>query len=278
MTLILTELTPLGIVMVGDTAITYENLMPDHTIQSRSLNGITKVIPVSKINAGISCWGWTHVDPFNDINGVPIDWWISALLRENHNNYENINELAKILLENLREKIPPMTDEEFEEFEYGNGGIHLVGYDNIGEDRVPSFWHIHNGRSQRLGDEGINPRIVNANHDVTPEQVRDMFSEGQGYYIVNGENETFNMLVYQLKDFLEARFQVEGVIIPVPNIMARAKFWRAIIVFISNLYQVSGSLIRTDRYDMIFDYPASVGDEISILTIDRNRITNYVTF
>jgi len=278
MTLILTELSPLGIVMVGDTAITYENLMPDRTFQSRSLNGITKVIPVSKINAGISYWGWTHIDNFNDIKGIPIDWWINTLLMENHDHYQNINELAEILLENLREKIPPMTEEELVEFEYGNGGIHLAGYDYIGDVKVPSFWHIHNGRSQRVGDEAIDPLIVNANHDVTPDQMRDMFSKRNGYFTVNGENKTFNLLVYEIKEFLEEKFQAEGVIIPVPNIMARAKFWRAFIVFISNLYQVSGSLIQTDKYDMIFDYPASVGDEISILTIQSDRISNYVTY
>ncbi len=45
MTLILSEFTRLGIVMVGDTAITIDSLMPDHTIQPRSLIGISKVIP-----------------------------------------------------------------------------------------------------------------------------------------------------------------------------------------------------------------------------------------
>ena len=49
-------------------------------------------------------------------------------------------------------------------------------------------------------------------------------------------------------------------------------------MFISNLYQVSGSLVSTKNYDMIFDYSASIGDEVTILTIDREGISNFITF
>ena len=91
-------------------------------------------------------------------------------------------------------------------------------------------------------------------------------------------NETFNLFVRELTTFLENRFAEDGVIIPIPNLTARAKFWRAIIVFISNLYQVSGSLVRTANYDMIFDYPASIGDEVTILTINREGMSNFITF
>jgi len=265
--------------MVGDTAITIDSFMPDHTIQSRSFKGITKIIPVNKINAGLSIWGWTHVRPFNDISqGIPIDWWINDLLRERMAEYNSVDELALILEEELRNEIPEIKKKEFEFFKFGNGGIHLIALENNNGSLIPNFWHIHNGISQALPDKKLNPLEVNANHDSPILKSSEILRKKMIYYTVNGENVTFNKLIPSLLHFIDDRFKSENIICPIPNIMARAKFWRAIIELISNLYQVSGSLIKTKDYDIIFDYPASVGNEITMLTIEEKGITNYVTY
>ena len=50
--LIITEITPLGILMVADNAITISCSEPDGTVQDRSFKGLRKLVPISKIQAG----------------------------------------------------------------------------------------------------------------------------------------------------------------------------------------------------------------------------------
>ena len=103
MTLILTELTKYGIVMVADNAITITCSAPDGTIKERSFKGLTKLFPIEKIQAGLSYWGWSTVKPFQKIQkGILFDWWINAFLIENNDEYSSLEELALLLEKELR--------------------------------------------------------------------------------------------------------------------------------------------------------------------------------
>ena len=88
----------------------------------------------------------------------------------------------------------------------------------------------------------------------------------------------FNNLVRDIETFLQSQFSEQGIITPIYGLLPRAKFWRAFLLFISNLYQVSGFFIKEENYDIIFDYPSSIGDEVTVLTIRPYGTSNYVTF
>ena len=69
LTLIITELSRLGIVMVGDTARTVDSVTPSGKIQDRAFYGLIKVLPVQKLQAGLAYWGWAKMPPDDD-NGI----------------------------------------------------------------------------------------------------------------------------------------------------------------------------------------------------------------
>ena len=54
MTLVLTEISQLGVVMAADSAVTTES--------GRVWTGMQKLLPIYKINAGISLWGVAEID------------------------------------------------------------------------------------------------------------------------------------------------------------------------------------------------------------------------
>jgi len=278
MTLILTELSQLGIIMVVENAITLCCYQPTGTFRDRSFKGLKKNFEIPKINAGLSFWGWATVAPFDDIKeGQLFDWWLENFLYIHRDDYHSISELAEILEAELRTVIPPLTDEELAENPNGSGGIHLAGYILYEGNYVPSFWHIHNGYSQVLGQEGGDPHTVNANHDCPPARTIELINEKKVYLTTNGEIEVFNGLFSILNEFIIDKFSTAGYLTPMPVIRARADFYKAQIKFLSNLYHVSGEVIEYGKRLAVLDFPESISDEVTLLLIEENRITHQST-
>lgn len=146
-TLIITELSSFGIIMVGETAETVDCLAPDHTATERAFAGLIKIVPVPSLRAGLSYWGWAKIPPQEDKTGIFLDWWLQNLISQRMREYNSIEGLAKLLEKELRIVIPKMTDEELEESHWGNGGIHLAGFVTTNGNDLPCFWSIHNGFS-----------------------------------------------------------------------------------------------------------------------------------
>jgi len=279
MTLIITELSKLGIAMAADTALTVESLNPRRTIEDRAFNGLIKLLPVKKLQAGISYWGWSQIPPNKEIgNGVWMDWWLRDFLVKKHNKYSTIEELALLLESELRAPggIPRLSDSEFETMPYGTGGIHLAGFTDYEDKKVPCFWHIHNGRSQALPDKKIDPKIVNANNDIPPEKFLELQKQSKTPLIRNGEIEKYarffdNYLVKYL-----SKLRKEMGFILYPTLLHRAEFLKAQIRFISELYSVGGELSQNEK--VLRKITRSIGNEVTILTITAEEgITNYIT-
>jgi len=262
--------------MIADTAMTICSPTPYGTVKDRSFTGLSKLFPVHKINAGLSYWGWSHVK--GDIkSGVLFDWWISDFLMRNHDNYDNIFQFAQILETELRDIIPIMTDKELQLTPLGNGGVHLSGFTEYGEKNVPIFWHIHNGISQALPDKKIDPKVVNANMDLSPKAGLDLIESNDVYFTTNGEIEIFLPLFDSINGFVNQEFLKFGIITPIPRLLPRADYYKSIFQLISSLYQVSGEIETVGKRTQISEIPVSIGNEVTILTISNGIIKDYFT-
>ena len=273
MTLIITELSPLGITMAADTAQTMECLNTLGRTEDRAFSGLTKILPVMKLQAGLSYWGWAMMPP-NSKNGPWTDWWLRSFIANNEGNFESIGDLAALLEKELRKIVPPLKDDELKLMPFGNGGVHLAGYTDIKDKRVPCFWHIHNGLSQALPDKKINPKIENANFDIPPEKYLEFEKGGATVVIRNGDIEAYATLFekYLKQYFLEARKEMD-IVIPLPTIVHRSEFWRAQIRFISELYGCSGVVSGSTIKQMSRD----IGEEVTVLIITKDGIRSYYT-
>ena len=275
MTLIITELHSFGpergIAMASDTAITEECKAVDGLIEDRAFFGLTKLLPVQKLNAGVSYWGWTKMSPSSK-SGVWMDWWLKNFLVTKKGDYNSLSELATLLEQELRKLVPPIKDDELTINKgIGNGGIHLAGFVDFKGHKVPSFWHIHNGISQVLDDK-IDPHTVNANNDCPPQKYLEFESKGIGYQTRNGDYETYACFFEEhLIAFCRDLYSKEGYIVPIPSIDFSAEFLRTQIKFISGIYGVAGIKDR----GTIKRLARGIGGNVTTLTIKENGIQSY---
>ena len=281
MTLIITELHRFGyergIVMAADTAQTVESKASNGVIEDRAFFGLTKLlpVPVPKLNAGLSYWGWARMPPSSN-SGVWMDWWLKHFLVSKMGDYNSISELAELLEKELRKLVPPLTDEEIKIGEGENsGGIHLAGFITEGKEAVPCFWHIHNGLSQVLPKKKIDPHIVNANYDCPPEKYLEHEREGKGYQTTNGDYEPYARFFRKyLSTYLRELNSEMGYVIPIPAIDFAADFLRTQIKFISGLYAVGGIVDRGS----IKRLTRGIGGNVTTLAITKDGIQSYKEF
>jgi len=254
--------------MAGDSAITFKSVTPMNTWGDRAFFGLKKVLPIVKLQAGISYWGWTKMPPHTD-EAPWMDVWLSHFLQKNLASYDTIHDLAVLLEKDLQSIVPPLFNEEGEEILSVRGGIHLAGYTEYNHEQVPCFWHIHNGISESLPDKNLDPHLVNANFDLPPEKV---LKYGQQAIIHNGEYEAFARFFHSyFQDYKkELRDEMN---MTIPPHMLRNDFWRAQIKFIASLFSIA---LDTSKI-LVTPIPRSIGGEVTTLTIALNGILEYET-
>jgi hypothetical protein len=134
MTLVLTEVSRIGIAMAADSAITKiqgkKILEVDH-------QGWKKLLRVPKINAGISYWGMIGA-----VTNQQFDVWLQDKIT--NGNYDDLNSFADYLVVELNmacKNVPLKNGYDV--------GIHVAGYSKWTDNVVrPTFFHIHNGHGR----------------------------------------------------------------------------------------------------------------------------------
>jgi hypothetical protein len=267
-TLILTELSSLGITMAADSAITREVRKPDGTIGEKVYSGARKLFVVPKLRAGIGYWGWVYLpQPGSDWSSGErtfdlLELWLPSFLDSNVERYNSIADLAELLENELRNRIPKI---DIEEYPYGDGGIHLAGYESQNSELHPTFWHIHNGKSQALPDKKLDPTVINANNDLSPEQARLVVEKGLAT-IRNGDIGPY-IFLWGLLFSPDSAFSriVKTVDLTFPyaeNLVDRANLLKFQIETVVGIYRFS----REGR---------GIGGPITTLTISPKKIITY---
>jgi len=140
MTLVLTEITKVGIAMAADSAITK---IQGNKIIEVDEQGWQKLLRIPKINAGISYWGMIGA-----VTRQQFDNWLQDKIASDQ--YNDLYSFANYLVSELNKacKNVPLKDRH-------DVGIHLAGY-SAWSDKVirPTFLHIHNGHGRIL----MNPK------------------------------------------------------------------------------------------------------------------------
>lgn len=258
MTLILTELSRFGIAMAADSAVTFQETLPEGDTIPRVLLGVRKLQPIPKLNAGISVWG------LGEIEEISTDIWLANIIRTKEEEYNSINEFAILLQNELRRHIPDI-DVSRPENQLGTIGFHLAGFVEWEEQSTPTFYHIHNGISQDPSRRGISiyPRKVNASHDLPPQLAREHIDHGVWYITRNGDYQLYANLFGYLGNFFLGLAEQTEIVIPYSiSLEDRAKWLKFQIKMMADLYAFSnrGSVI---------------GGDVATLTISSQGIESY---
>ena len=226
MTLILTELSPLGIAMAADSAVTYTH---HHTGMAWAVpNQARKLQVIPHLNAGISCWG------MGAIGGTPTDQWLTTFIQTN-TAITTLQGFASALATQLNAMVGPNSNGQ------ERLGFHLAGFESLNGILFPSFFHIHDGPSTVLQSRriNVNPSQFNANHDMPPHLCQQILARGDAYMTRNGDYQLYANLFLLLEQFF-GQLQNLGVIVPnSQNIADRAEYLVFQIRTISEIYRLS---------------------------------------
>jgi len=254
MTLILTEVTQLGIAMAADSAVTTTSPITNNRSITRVLTGVQKLHYIQKINAGLACWGQGNV------GSLPMDVWLHDFIVIRKSQYNSLEDFALLLERELRKVIPPLTEPTENDFLFGTTGFHLAGISECNGRHYPDFWHIHNGRSRRLEERGIeiDPYIINANHDIPPSLMASL-PENALQLTRNGDIQIYAYLYDLLQVFFEAAQRDLDITFGKtrPLLSDRCEWLKFQIDLISNLYKFS-------------DLLPSIGGDIATLWISTD--------
>jgi len=244
--------------MAADTALTLFFTPVNRPRYPKVLKGGIKLLPVPGLNAGVSYWG------LGRLGGIPTDDWLRDFFNRNQGQYNSLATLAALLETELRTCIGPIN---LNANPQGTFGMHLAGFVNTTSGMHPALYHIHNGPSQALPHANINPRLVNANPDRSPQA----YPPGQFYRTRNGDFRLYAIVFQALENLFLALGQ-HGFTIPNHNslnvtpLRARAEYLRFHIKTMAKIYEMSNVHV-----------PGSIGEEVTTLTISPARIEGYWT-
>jgi len=224
MTLIVTELSALGIIMTADSAVTQQVTIGNHPY-TRVLTGALKLQLIPHLRAGISVWGQGTL-PL-DGTDVSTDIWLADFIRR-HSQAQSTEAFATLLEHELRNSLGPRSGDD------STMGFHLAGFVDSPHGPLPDFWHIHDGPSQYFSQS--DPTQFNANHDRPPQQYRP----GHVYYTHNGDYRFYHVFLEAITALLNQAEQRLGAPTVPRTLATRAAFLRWQTRAVSDLYRLSG--------------------------------------
>lgn len=261
MTLVLSEVSKLGVAMAADSAVTFGN--------ERVYVGAQKLLPVYKINAGISIWG------NGVVNNVDADVWLQNFIENYVKEDMSLWAMAELLAKKLNDAFnnKPIS---------GRMGFHVAGFDEKNGIRGPAFYHVHNGHYHieykngqvtDVPDENPSIREFRAHDDRSPM----IYSQNDFYVTRNGDFSIFAFLHQTFGDSFRMINQMTGLNFPSPlNLEIRGEYLRFWIRTISEIYRLSNARNR------ILPQAATAGDAgiggpVSVLTISSSGIDSFYT-
>ena len=258
MTLIRSMLSPFGIIMAADSTLTVKYPFTNGETIERHYTNAKKLQKIPHLTAGISWWGEGTID------GMNADAWLEYFIKNDHST--TLEMFAVSLRDKLRQLGFRVPDDS--KLRYGTIGFHLAGFVEYEGRKVPILYHIHNGISENYDD--IDPYVVNANLDWTPQKVLEKWDEGHFGGLRNGDFIPYAVVSGYLYQAFEAlnniRFegQTTPFVIPHPrdNLDSWAELLRFEIKMVSEIYALS-------------NYPKLIGGKIATLTINNNGKYNY---
>lgn len=242
MTLVVSDISSLGIVMVGDSAVTR---LPDDVVSE----GAVKVQYSAVANVGFALWGTSlHSEK-------RLDRWLSEFIATRiakDDSVEDIgNRIASDLNDAVRASAPP----------WPRRGVHVAGF----RDGLPVLFHVHPGADDEPPHEVRLNKDFPDNQNWTASEFRQYLDSGV-IHLRNGYHPMFGPFfdrVLQYAGDLRVHFNIE---LPYPTLEARLDFYKLLVRFIA------GTLKAARRPEKVNDTLSSIAFTTCGLKVDE-RLT-----
>jgi hypothetical protein len=246
MTLVVSEISKQGIIMIGDSAVTCET----NGILT-ALTGASKVHYSERANIGFAVWGKAV------INARQVDAWMHGFtdsIRES----EDIEAVGQRLAGALREEVA----QENKGWDEPSCGIHVSGYMN----GLPRLWQIHCGLADETPHE---PRLYHdypEDRDISEDIWRVMVAStgcNISAHLRNGCTPYHSMLFDKMLGYVHDIRNSLNIRLPRNTIEGRLELHKALIRF------VAGALTAAGEHPYVDDRLSSVTFTENGLLIDE---------
>lgn len=243
MTLVVSDISNMGIIMVGDSAVT------------RSRNGIQEVISgavkvqySSEANIGFAVWGNA------DVGNSRMDYWISNFIQQEIKSSDNVEVVGQKLVDQLN----PILSASGKPWKDLVRGIHIGGY----RQGFPCLFHVHCGHNNEPAHE------LRFYKDFPEDQ---NWSEYYFNYLLNfafvhlrnGYHPLLGPLFDHVLEYskqLRANFNIS---FPQRTIRGRFQFYKLLVRF------VAGTLTASEIHQWVNDVLSSIAFNEDGLVIDE---------
>ncbi len=259
MTLVVSEISRYGIVMVGDSAVTHSRAGTPIGVSS----GAAKVQYSSEANIGFAMWGNAIVQ------GQQLDSWIKNFIDSTIKKNEDLEVVGQRLTSEVRTALEK-ENRPWSELVFG---IHLSGYKN----GLPRLWHIHCGHSNEPPHE---PRLYHdypEDQNWTEEYYRILFfSQGEtaSAHLRNGYTPHYAMLSKAMLDYVNGLRDTLGIQLPKDSLEGHLSFHKILVKFVAGALVAAGAHtgVQEDLPSISFTQNGMVADERFSIIDWMNRL------
>lgn len=244
MTMVVSEVSKYGIVMVGDSAVT-----------KRSSSGVTVAADAVKVqyckeaNVGFALWG-------NAGTGLArMDFWLDKFILDQIKQNDPIEDIGKKLVDSLNNELTKSSKPWSDLVR----GIHLAGYRN----KLPVLFHIHNGHENEPPHELRLYRDFPDDKGWSEEDYPSLLINNL-YHLRNGYHPLFGRLFNATLDYAASLRKDLNITFPQNNLKGRFEFYKLLVGFIA------GTLIASGLHQAVNDtFSAIAFDQTGIIIDER---------
>ena len=228
MTLVVSDISQLGVVMVGDCAITqHHSGLPPEVVP-----GAVKVQYSACANIGVAMWGYANA------GHERLDHWIARFLQDSIQPNDSVEAIGRRLADQLN----PLLAETGKPWKDLVCGFHIAGY----RGELPCLFHVHCGHHDEPAHE------LRLYKDFPDEQ---KWSERHFEFMLrfgfihlrNGYHPLFGPLFDQVLEYsktLRAHFNIS---FPQRTLQGQLEFYKLLVQFIAGVLSASGEHQRVSE-------------------------------
>lgn len=221
MTLVVSDISRHGIVMIGDSAVTMMN-GPNVSVRS----GAVKVQYCANANIGLTMWGWGRV------GNTPLDEWVANFLSTSVTDTDNLeivgNRLAHDI--NLHHSSSGRPWNELV------CGFHLGGFMN----NLPQLYHVHCGHQHEPPHELRLYRDYPIDANLSELQFIDILNRNGFFQLRNGYVPHFGRLFDNIMNYSNQLKTDLRISFPQDSLNGRLSFYQELVKFVAGVLAASG--------------------------------------
>jgi len=221
MTLVVSDISKHGIIMVGDSAVTIK----DGISHTKVIAGASKVQYSEKANIGISMWGNAQVGTKR------LDSWIADFIQKYIIENDSVEDVGNKLQEKLNQVLS-LSKKPWKDMVCG---FHIGGFKND----IPVLYHVHCGHDNEPAHE-LRLYKDYPDNQKWSEKTYEYLLNFSFIHLRNGYHPLFGLLFDNILDYSNGLRLKYNISFPRDNLDSRFDFYKLLVRFVADSLPIAG--------------------------------------